>query len=113
MILGASGENIYPEEIESVINNMEGVTESIVVERNGRLVALVQPIDGFIDWDKESEECILEKLAEWKSKVLKIVNRNVNKTSQVSSVEVMKEPFEKTATMKIRRFKYKDKAPTV
>lgn len=113
MILGASGENIYPEEIESVINNIEGVTESIVVERNGRLVALVQPIDGFIDWDKESEERILEKLAEWKSKVLKIVNRNVNKTSQVSSVEVMKEPFEKTATMKIRRFKYKDKAPTV
>ncbi len=62
MILGASGENIYPEEIESVINNIEGVTESIVVERNGRLVALVQPIDGFIDWDKESEERILEKL---------------------------------------------------
>lgn len=113
MILGASGENIYPEEIESVINNVEGVTESIVIERNGRLVALVQPIDGFIDWDKEKEDEILERLDEWKAKVLKIVNRNVNKTSQVSSIEVMKEPFEKTATMKIRRFKYKGSAPTI
>ncbi len=113
MILGASGENIYPEEIESVINNVENVTESIVVERNGRLVALVQPIDGFIDWDKESEDRILEKLDEWKSRVLKIVNKNVNRTSQVSSIEVMKEPFEKTATLKIRRFKYKESAPTV
>lgn len=113
MILGSSGENIYPEEIESVINNQDGVTESIVVERNGRLVALVQPCDGFIDWNSESEEKIYEKLDSWKAKLLKKVNRNVNKTSQVSSIEVMKEPFEKTATMKIRRFKYKESAPTV
>ncbi|MGM9742314.1 MAG: AMP-binding protein [Candidatus Cryptobacteroides sp.] len=113
MILGASGENIYPEEIESVFNNQEGVTESIVIERNGRLVALVQPCDGFIDWNSEGEDRIYEKIDEWKAKLLKKVNKNVNKTSQVSSIEVMKEPFEKTATMKIRRFKYKDSAPTV
>ena len=48
-----------------------------------------------------------------KGRLLKVVNKNVNKPSQVSSIEVMKEPFEKTATMKIRRFKYKDSAPTV
>ena len=113
MILGPSGENIYPEEIESVINNMEGVAESIVVERNGRLVALVQLDDNMIEWDKESEDKIYEKLDKYKSKLLSLVNRNVNKTSQVSSVEVMKEPFEKTATQKIRRFKYKESAPTV
>ena len=113
MILGPSGENIYPEEIESVINNVEGVAESIVVERNGRLVALVQLDDNMIEWDKESEDKIYEKLDKYKSKLLSLVNRNVNKTSQVSSVEVMKEPFEKTATQKIRRFKYKESAPTV
>ena len=113
MILGPSGENIYPEEIESVINNVEGVTESIVVERNGRLVALIQLDDNMIEWDKESEDKIYEKLDKYKLKLLSLVNRNVNKTSQVSSVEVMKEPFEKTATQKIRRFKYKDSAPTV
>ena len=111
MILGPSGENIYPEEIENVINNVEGVSESIVVERDGRLVALVQP--DCVEWDNESEDKLYEKLDAWKAKVLKIVNRNVNKSSQVSSVEVMKEPFEKTATQKIRRFKYKDSAPTV
>ena len=113
MILGASGENIYPEEIENVINNVEGVSESIVVERNGRLVALVQPMESFIEWDKESEDKIYEKIDGWKRKILSITNKSVNKSSQVSSVEVMKEPFEKTATQKIRRFKYKETAPTV
>ena len=113
MILGPSGENIYPEEIENVLNNVEGVGESIVVERNGRLVALVSPIEGFIEWDKATEDKFYEKLAHWKAKILSITNKSVNKSSQVSSIEVMKEPFEKTATQKIRRFKYKESAPTV
>ena len=113
MILGPSGENIYPEEIENVINNVEGVSESIVVERDGKLVALVQPAENYIEWDKEYEDKFYEKLDSWKAKVMKMVNKNVSKASQVSSVEVMKEPFEKTATQKIRRFKYKDSAPTV
>jgi len=113
MILGPSGENIYPEEIENVINNVEGVGESIVVERDGKLVALVQPAENYIQWDKESEDKLYEKLDAWKAKLLKITNKNVSKASQVSSVEVMKEPFEKTATQKIRRFKYKESAPTV
>ena len=113
MILGPSGENIYPEEIENVINNIEGVSESIVVERDGKLVALVQPTENFIDWDKDSEDKIYEKLDKWKASLLKFTNKNVSKASQVNSVEVMKEPFEKTATQKIRRFKYKNSAPTV
>jgi long-chain acyl-CoA synthetase len=76
-------------------------------------VALVQPMENFIEWDKESEDKLYEKLDGWKSKILSITNKNVNKSSQVSSVEIMKEPFEKTATQKIRRFKYKESAPTV
>ena len=113
MILGPSGENIYPEEIENVINNVEGVSESIVVERDGRLVALVQPMENYIEWDNENVDKIYDFIESWKEKMLKSVNKNVNKSSQVSSVEVMKEPFEKTATQKIRRFKYKETAPTV
>ena len=113
MILGPSGENIYPEEIENVINNVEGVSESIVVERDGRLVALVQPMENYIEWDNENVDKIYDFIENWKEKVLKVTNKNVNKSSQVSSVEVMKEPFEKTATQKIRRFKYKESAPTV
>ena len=113
MILGPSGENIYPEEIENVINNIEGVSESIVVERDGKLVALVQPTENFIDWDNESEDKLYDKLDKWKASLLKFTNKNVSKASQVNSVEVMKEPFEKTATQKIRRFKYKESAPTV
>ena len=113
MILGPSGENIYPEEIENVINNVEGVSESIVVERDGKLVALVQPDENYIQWDKESEDKLYEKLDAWKAKLLKVTNKNVSKASQVSSIEVMKEPFEKTATQKIRRFNYKKSAPTL
>ena len=113
MILGPSGENIYPEEIENVINNVEGVSESIVVERNGRLVALVQPMENYIEWDNENVDKIYDFIESWKDKMLNVVNKNVNKSSQVSSVEVMKEPFEKTATQKIRRFKYKETAPTM
>ena len=107
MIIGPSGENIYPEEIEKVINDMDEVNESIVMERDGRLVALVQFNDNTIDWDQEGEDKFFEKLEARKQAVLNYVNRHVSKSSKVNSVEVVKEPFEKTATMKIRRFKYK------
>ena len=112
MIIGPSGENIYPEEIEKVINDMDEVNESIVMERDGRLVALVQFNDNIIDWDQEGEDKFFERLEARKQAVLNYVNRHVSKSSKVNSVEVVKEPFEKTATMKIRRFKYRkgDKA---
>ena len=110
MILGASGENIYPEEIEKVINDIEEVNESIVMQRGGKLIALVTFNDNVIDWDQQGEDEFFKKLSEYKERILKIVNKNVNKNSKVSSVEVMKEPFEKTATKKIRRFIYKDSA---
>ena len=107
MILGPSGENIYPEEIENVINNMDEVNESLVVERNGRLVALVQFNDNIINWNQEGEDQFFEKLEARKKAIMNYVNKHVNKFSKINDVEVMKEPFEKTATQKIRRFKYK------
>ena len=107
MIVGPSGENIYPEEIEKVINDMDEVNESIVMERDGHLVALVQFNDNIIDWDQEGEDEFFEKMEARKQAVLNFVNKHVSKSSKVNSVEVMKEPFEKTATQKIRRFKYK------
>ena len=108
MILGPSGENIYPEEIEKVINDIEEINESIVMERGGKLVALVTFNDNVIDWNQEGEDEFFDKIESYKDAILKRINKNVNKTSKVSSVEVMKEPFEKTATHKIRRFKYQD-----
>jgi len=107
MILGPSGENIYPEEIEKVINDMAEVTESIVMERDGQLVALVHFDDNIIDWDQEGEDKFFEKIEARKQAVLNYVNKHVSKAAKVNSVEVVKEPFEKTATQKIRRFKYK------
>lgn len=111
MIVGPSGENIYPEEIEQVINNMDEVNESIVLERDGRLVALVQFNDNIIDWNQENEDEFFEKLEARKQAVLNFVNKHVSKSSKVNSVEVVKEPFEKTATQKIRRFKYRKGEP--
>ena len=106
MILGASGENIYPEEIEQVINGIEDVDESIIVPRNGKLVALVTFNENTIDWNQEGEDEFFRKIEAYKAKILSIVNKNVNRTSKVSDVQILKEPFEKTATRKIRRFKY-------
>lgn len=107
-ILGPSGENIYPEEIEQVINNIEGVEESLVMERDGKLVALVKFTDNAIDWDQATEDKWFEELEARKKAVLDWVNKKVGKNSKIGEVDAMKEPFEKTATQKIRRFKYKD-----
>lgn len=108
MILGPSGENIYPEEIEQVINNIGGVNESLVMERNGKLIALVKFDDNVLDWDQAMEDKFFELVEAKKKAVLEYVNKHVNKQSKVNDVEVMKEPFEKTASQKIRRFKYKN-----
>ena len=107
-ILGPSGENIYPEEIEQVINNIEGVEESLVMERDGKLVALVKFQDNAIDWDQASEDKLFEELDARKNAVMEWVNKIVGKNSKIGEVDAMKKPFEKTATQKIRRFLYKD-----
>ena len=107
-ILGPSGENIYPEEIERVLSDMEGVNESLVMERNGKLVALVKFDDSFLDWDQAYEDKFFENLAAKKKAVMDFINSKVGKNSKINEVDAMKEPFEKTATGKIRRFKYKD-----
>lgn len=106
MILGSSGENIYPEEIEQVINGIDDVDESIIVPRDGKLVALVTFNENVIDWNQEGENEFFRKIEEYKARILGIVNKNVNRTSKVSAVQILREPFEKTATRKIRRFKY-------
>ena len=107
MIVGPSGENIYPEEIEQVINDIRGVEESLVIERDGKLVALVKFEDEVVDWDGlEKEEQFLEKLEARKKAVMDYVNKRVSKQSKIGEVNAMKESFEKTATHKIRRFKY-------
>lgn len=108
MILGASGENIYPEEIEQVINSFDSVNESLVVSRGGKLVALVNFNENAIDWNHEGEEEFFRKIEECRANVLRFVNNRVKKTSHVSAVQILREPFEKTATQKIRRFKYSD-----
>ena len=109
MILGPSGENIYPEDIEQIINSLDTVNESLVVSRGGKLVALVNFNEDAIDWNREGEAEFFRKIEDYKSRILEFVNKNVKKTSQVSDVQVMREPFEKTATKKIRRFKYTDR----
>ena len=107
MIVGPSGENIYPEEIEQVINGHLGVNESLVMERDGKLVALVKFDDDILNWDQASEDKFFENLNARKQAILDYINKRVSKQSKVNDVEVMKEPFEKTATQKIRRFLYR------
>lgn len=110
MILGSSGENIYPEEIENVINNFTDINESIVIERGGHLVALVHFNDNVLDWNYENEDKFLQELEARKKEILDFVNSHVNKSSKIKEVEVQREPFAKTATLKIKRFLYKERS---
>ncbi|PLY15117.1 MAG: long-chain fatty acid--CoA ligase [Sedimenticola sp.] len=110
MILGASGENIYPEEIESVINEEDMVLESLVFQDEGRLVARVH-----LDYDKLDERFNSRKLPESElrikvdevlNQIQKSTNSKVSGFSRLSKIIEQTEPFEKTPTMKIKRFLY-------
>jgi long-chain acyl-CoA synthetase len=111
MILGASGENIYPEEIESVINNFRHVAESLVIEKKGKLVALVhlnmEELEKKYLHLKSEASRLEEKVEELLRELKEYVNARVNKFSQINKVEHQSSPFQKTATQKIKRFLYK------
>lgn len=111
VIVGPNGENVYPEELESLINNFRHVAESLVLEKKGKLVALVH-------FNKEELEKIHqqlhdgisvkveEKIQELKEDLLQYVNSRVNRFSRLKAVVVHSEPFKKTPTHKIKRFLY-------
>jgi len=103
MILGPSGQNIYPEELEAVVNNQAYVMESVVVERGGKLVALV-----FLDEQAVAKSLLdNEAKAEIPENIRLGANRQLPTYSQIAKVELMDKPFEKTPKMSIRRFLYK------
>ena len=102
MLLGANGQNIYPEEIEAKLNNMPYVNESLIIKRNNRLVGLVYP-----DFDEMEEKKVTLKDLE------KIMNRNrleVNTKlaiyEQIGYIELRNEEFEKTPKRSIKRYLY-------
>ena len=100
MILSANGQNIYPEEIEAVINNQDYVIESVVVDRGASLVALV-----YVDGDKLTADGL--NLDEQMNLMRTAVNAEMPAYSKITKVEVMDQPFEKTPKMSIKRFMYK------
>ena len=100
MILGASGQNIYPEEIEGKLNDMEGVVESVVVEREGKLIALVFP-------DYEGELRFRQTIPELMKENLRKLNEKLPKYAQIFNIELKKDEFEKTPKRSIKRFLYK------
>jgi len=111
MIVGASGENIYPEEIESLINRMEYVLESLVVEQKGRLVALVhlnmeELENKYRNMKTEAVLYLNDKTDEILKEIQNKVNIELNKFSQIQRVVLQPIPFEKTPTQKIKRFLY-------
>jgi long-chain acyl-CoA synthetase len=100
MILSANGQNIYPEEIEAVLNNQPYVIESVVVDRGARLAALV-----YMDAEKAKAEGV--NLDEYKAVIMTEVNKSMPAYSKLNIVEYMDQPFEKTPKMSIKRFMYK------
>ena len=118
MIVGASGENIYPEDIESVINNLRGVLESLVLMKKGRLVAMVCLNMEELEKNYQAArvnaiQYISDKKEEWNKyleayieELKKNVNHRVNRFSQIHSIIIVSDPFEKTPTQKIKRYLY-------
>lgn len=102
MILGPSGQNIYPEEIEQLLNNTAFVAESLIVEREGKLHALIFPdIDAIqASNSKESVENLL------KTEIANL-NKRLPKYSQIANCTIQKVEFEKTPKRSIKRFLYK------
>ena len=103
MILGPSGQNIYPEEIEDKINSLNYVNESVVVDRDGRLTALVYP-----DFDRLKKHGV--KGAAVSSTIeglVKSVNAVIPSYCQIANVEICEEEFEKTPKKSIKRYLYK------
>ena len=98
MLLGSNGQNIYPEEIEDKLNSLDGVVESVVVERNGKLVGLVFP-DASIGDKAQTEQLMQENL--------KRLNEQLPAYEKVSSIELVEQEFEKTPKKSIKRFMYK------
>ena len=114
MIVGPGGENIYPEDIESVLNSHVCIADSIVTEHEGRLVALVHfnrdEIEAMIDdwregWETR-KEALEAKTEQLKKEIIEFVNSKVNRFSKISEVVEEKEEFVKTPTHKIKRFLY-------
>ncbi|MDD4739649.1 MAG: AMP-binding protein, partial [Bacteroidales bacterium] len=108
VIVGATGENIYPEEIEMVLNQHKLVLESVVIERKGKLVAMVQfnpeELEKRFTIYKEDASKALEHI---KKDLLKAANERLNRFSKLSLIIETKAEFEKTATLKIKRYLYK------
>lgn len=103
MLLTSNGQNIYPEEMECTINSNDFVTESLVVMRGDKLVALVT-----LDEDAIGRaELTGEDRSDLPSNILAEVNKRLPRYSQLSKVEVMAEPFQKTPKMSIKRYLYK------
>jgi len=100
MILGASGQNIYPEELEDKLNSMYGVGESVVVDREGKLWALIYPSEDIVNLSAdEKNKTLLNALAE--------VNTALPNYSKLSDFELRAEPFAKTPKQSIKRYLYK------
>ncbi|MGZ2369980.1 AMP-binding protein [Ancylomarina sp. YFZ004] len=111
IIVGAGGENIYPEAIESLINNFKHVVESVVVEKKGKLVAMVyfnyeELEQQYKHLKREVEDYVDLQVDELLEELQVYVNTRVNKFSQLQLVVAQVDPFQKTATHKIKRFLY-------
>jgi len=102
MLLGASGQNIYPEEIEAKMNNLPFVVESLIVQQGEKLVALIVPDEEWLKANEVSDE----KLQDFLLKQRQILNKELPSYATISEFRVHKETFEKTPKQSIKRFKY-------
>ena len=102
MLLSSNGQNIYPEEIEATLNNLTYIAETVVVQRDARLIGLA-----YLDADKiKKDGASASDVAQQMEENMKFANKNLPAYSRLAQIEIVKEPFAKTPKMSIKRFLY-------
>jgi long-chain acyl-CoA synthetase len=102
MLLSAAGQNIYPEELEARLNNFDIISDALVLDREGKVTAIIYPELDFVKNSGLSKEDVKKEIDE----AVKTVNKELPAYSKIIQTEIREEEFDKTPTSKIKRYKY-------
>jgi len=110
VIIGSGGENIYPEQVESTINQHEAILDSLIIQRDNKLVALIhldyELIDKKFEANKNSDDYVKEEISKFLEEIRVDVNSQISSFSRMTKFIEQIEPFVKTPTKKIKRYLY-------
>ncbi|MGC8890955.1 MAG: long-chain fatty acid--CoA ligase, partial [bacterium] len=110
VLLGSNGENIYPEEIEQLLTQDRGIIETLVLEKDGRLIAYIYPDLEYLNSELKlldiEPKLATKKIEGYFNNLIKETNKKLPSFSQLKGFKIIDQEFEKTPTQKIKRYLY-------